>query len=482
MSHTSEIQNLISNCIEKGAIPPYVYTYPPRSAYRPLERWRSIPNIWEEDHLVSSSDNLNLYIHVPFCRYKCGFCNLYTITSNDETVYDAYVDAVCLQLEQSRSIIEQRRLKTVYIGGGTPSILTPDQLTRLFDKITEIYPGWRNSCDEVCMEATPDSIVDARHDLAKFLVDLGVTRINMGVQSLKRDELKEAGRIKANEDVIRSAFVRIKQAGVSNLSTDLIMGFAGQSAESWAESVTELLKLSPETISTYFLTVRPDAWFSKTGSYRYAREPALYERYDMARELYLANGYVQETNIRYKKAGRGGYIQKRLQFQGVPYLGIGVGARTYTNTVDYIVGGSHKPNIDQMWDYVKAVRGGGVDMTAGFVYDNEERIRKRLALDLFDLDLTELDCYARKAHRWVYEPLLEAGVNLGLIAKVGAVRYQLTKQGYKYRDILSWLAFSEKVKVRDVEFYAGIHSDNDRDRTMQDAPSASSLALVGAAV
>src|ERR1043166_2492562 len=153
-----QVQETIQELITGGAIPPYVYTYPTRSAYRELQPQWTVKKIWEADAVYPTSRDLNLYIHVPFCRYKCGFCNLYTVIATTEDIYDAYVDALCLHLEQTREIIESRRLKTIYIGGGTPSILSAEQLRRLFAKITEIYPGWRNSVDEVCIEATPDSI------------------------------------------------------------------------------------------------------------------------------------------------------------------------------------------------------------------------------------------------------------------------------------------------------------------------------------
>jgi oxygen-independent coproporphyrinogen-3 oxidase len=448
----------LETLIENQAIPPYVYTYPPRSAYRSPDRRWDIRGIWNDDLSVSLNRDLNLYLHVPFCRYKCGFCNLYTVISTERDVYDAYVDALVKQLFMHREIIEARNLRTIYLGGGTPSLLTSDHFARIFEAIEQIYPNWRTTVDEVCCEATPDSIVDSNGQNVRDLVSLGGTRINMGVQSLQRAELKEAGRLRANEDVIREAFQLIRAAHVSNLSTDLIMGFNGQTKESWELSVMELLELRPETISTYFLTVRPDAWFAKTGKYQYYRDPSLYERYDFARSAYLSSGYAAETNIRYKIPGRGGYLQKVLQFRGTPYLGIGAGARSYTNTVDYLIGGSHNPKLDQVWEYIHAIDDGRLDITAAFVYTDEERIRKRLALDLFNLDLSDFERYGGSSMDWIYQDILQAAADLDLVKKVGATRYQLTSRGFKYRDILSWTFFSPQVRELDREFYRNIHN------------------------
>lgn len=447
--------------VRGGAIPPFVYCYPPRSAYRPLDPHWTLERIWDEDLKISLSRDLNLYIHVPFCRYKCGFCNLYTIQATDQVLYDSYVDAVCQEIRRHSSIIRKRRLRTLYIGGGTPSLLSTQQLERIFTTVDEVCGNWRPYVDEVCIEATPDSIVGTPSKTAR-LIELGLTRVNMGVQSLEAPELQESGRFSAGVDVIREATAIVKSQHLRNLSTDLIIGFAAQTDESWLRSVHALVDLNPETISTYFLTVRPDAWFSQIGKYSYHRSPDFYNRYSVARDIILGAGYVQETNVRYKKMGVGGYRQKVLQFRGVPVMGIGVGARTYTNTVDYITGGAHKPHASQAWDYIDEVRSGGAKLRAGFVYDDSERIRKRLALDFFDLEMQELEPYHYSQHSHLFQDVMDASVSLGLARVLDGTHYQLTPAGYMYRDIISWMFFSPNVIERDRLFYQELHRDNER--------------------
>lgn len=463
-----------------GAVPPFVYCYPTRSAYRPMEGV-DVERIWAEDVSHSPNRDLNLYLHVPFCRYKCGFCNLYTVISEDEDLYDAYTDALCREIRAHADIIGARRLRTIYIGGGTPSLLRRRNFDQLFGTFDEVYPNWRSTADEVAIEATPDSIVDDPGSV-RHLMALGLTRANMGIQSLRPAEIKEAGRSRAGEQVVRRAIGIVKEAGLPNLSTDLIMGFAGQSDQTWRESVDELIQLDPETISTYFLTVRPDAWFSRTGKYEYMRDPVLYDRYDYAQQAMLDAGYVQESNVRYKRPGRGGYVQKVLQFRGTPVLGLGAGARTYTNTVDYLVGGSSNPNVAEVAGYIEAVRDDCIRPRAGFVYDDRERIRKRLALDLFDLDLGELERYGWSQHRETFEPVLAAAEQQGLLIRLPAGRVQLTRTGFKYRDVLSWMFFSDSVRERDREFYGALHGDNSRAQKFLGNPSfISGLAVAGSA-
>ncbi|WP_326667960.1 coproporphyrinogen-III oxidase family protein [Streptomyces sp. NBC_01257] len=456
----SAIRDELARHIEQGVIPPFNYAYPSRSAYRPLNGTRNIGEIWAEDLQRHPVPELNLYLHVPFCRYKCGFCNLYTVISEDMDVYDAYMDALCTQIRDHTEIIQSRRLRTIYIGGGTPSLLSLRHFEQLFATFDEVYPNWRSTVEEVAIEATPDSIVKEPGTL-EGLIDLGLTRANIGIQSLVPSEIREAGRGQAGEQVTRRAIEITREKQLPNLSTDLIMGFAGQTPESWRHSVDELAALAPETISTYFLTVRPDAWFSKTGAYQYMMSPDLYERYDYANATFREAGYVQESNVRYKKLGRGGYQQKVLTFHGVPLLGLGAGARSYTSSVDYMVG-SVKPSLTEVADYITKARAHELTPLTGFVLNDEEIVRKRLVLDSFDLDLNELNRFGYQEMAHLFEPVLEAAEEVGLLRRLPTNRIQLTPAGFKYRDTLSWMLFSKKVIDLDREYYAGLHMSNKR--------------------
>ncbi|MEU3827547.1 radical SAM protein [Streptomyces sp. NPDC029080] len=457
----------LSDYIRQGVIPPYNYSYPSRSTYRPLDGSWTAEDVWNRDLDLYQVPELNLYLHVPFCRYKCGFCNLYTVISEDADVYTAYMDALCTQLRDHADIIRARRLRTVYIGGGTPSLLSLRHFEQLFGTLDEVYPNWRSTVEEVAIEATPDSIVNEPATL-EGLLQLGLTRANIGIQSLVPKEIREAGRGQAGEQVIRKAIEIVHDKGLPDLSTDLIMGFAGQTDETWRTSVDELARLEPTTISTYFLTVRPDAWFSKTGAYQYAQSPNLYERYDYAREVFSGHGYVQEGSVRYKKLGRGGYRQKVLTFHGVPLLGLGVGARSYTGVLDYMVG-SVKPSMSEVADYIRQAGAHTLRPLTGFVLDDEEIIRKRLVLDTFDLDLAELDRFGYQDRAHLFEPILDAAEETDLLRRLGR-RVQLTPKGFKYRDILSWMFFSDTVVQRDREYYERLHERNSRAQKHMGTP------------
>lgn len=453
---TTTLENLRA-ALREEYIPPFVCVYPPRSAYLPTEVPESLGDVWESD-LVRSGTDLNIYVHVPFCAYKCGFCNLYTTICTQDEQHARYVSALSRQLRLQRAVLEARHVRTLYIGGGTPTLLRPDHLGVIFDTLDDLRSTWRLEVREIAIEASPDSLSGpSGESYVKALAALGINRINIGVQSLQPRELRDAGRARAGVDKIRDAITAVRAAGIANLSTDLIIGFHGQTDETWAASVRGLVEYRPDTISTYFLTIRPDAWFIRTGRYEYERDRTLYVRYDFARDVLESSGYVQESNVRYVLPGRGGYLQKSLQFAGVPVLGIGAGARSYNNTVDYLVGGGTDASMRQIETYMDQIEAGVLRATSGFRLSDEERLRKRLVLDLFDLRLPDLDKFGRLAFRHMYEPILSCAGELGLIEQVEPERYRLTPLGYRHRDLLSWAFFSDSIRERDTTFYHTLH-------------------------
>ncbi|WP_240804185.1 hypothetical protein [Streptomyces sp. A0592] len=151
-----------------------------------------------------------------------------------------------------------------------------------------------------------------------------------------------------------------------------------------------------------------------------------------------------------------------LTFHGVPLLGLGVGARSYTSVLDYMTG-SVKPSTGEVADYIRKARNHEITPVTGIELTGEEIVRKRLVLDSFDLDLTELDRFGYQKHAAEFEPILDAAEANGLLHRLGR-RIQLTPKGFKYRDVLSWMFYSGTVKGLDREYYENLHAVNVRAR------------------
>lgn len=186
-----------------------------------------------------------LYIHIPFCHSKCAYCDFFSTPIRKRA--DAYIDALRLEWDARHHELGTSTVNTIYIGGGTPSILSIPMLEHLF--------AWLPTQDveEFTIEVNPEDVTDR---LADFLRHSPVTRVSMGVQSLVDSELKTIGRRHTAAQAIEAAH-RLRHAGIDNLSLDLIYGLPGQTSDSWLSSVKRTLELNPQHLSAYSLMLEP---------------------------------------------------------------------------------------------------------------------------------------------------------------------------------------------------------------------------------
>ena len=188
----------------------------------------------------------SLYIHIPFCVKKCSYCDFFSVPYDASSAH-AYTDALCKELYLKSKSAD--RLKTVYIGGGTPSLLPDKCFSQIFSCLGDNFQISHDA--EISVEANPGTLNQSKVNL---LLSLGVNRMSLGVQSFNDDELKVLGRIHTADDALRSLGL-IRNSGLQNYSLDLIYGIPGQSMDSWRESISKAVDCSPMHISTYELTL-----------------------------------------------------------------------------------------------------------------------------------------------------------------------------------------------------------------------------------
>lgn len=274
-----------------------------------------------------SATALGIYVQVPFCQTKCTYCNFHTGVVA-RSLYRPYVDAVCRELSQSLSL-HNVTVDTVYLGGGTPSLLEPTDLARIMNAIRHNY-----SCalDEVTLEADPETITAEK--TAAWL-EAGINRVSMGVQSLNDEELRAAGRMHRREDVYRAVEL-LRAAGFQNTSMDLIAGLPHQTRETWEASVGELIALAPEHISIYLLEVDDGSRLGKeiiAGGNKYGAaavpsDDAMADFYESACATLAAAGFVHYEISNWSLPGRAS--QHNLKYwRRQPYLGFGAGAHSF---------------------------------------------------------------------------------------------------------------------------------------------------------
>jgi len=284
---------------------------------------------------------LGIYIQVPFCQAKCTYCNFHTGVFSP-SLYASYVEAVCREIREHASLYDAAGISvafapgarrvfvdTVYVGGGTPSLLEARELTRLADAVRETFSCAR---EEATLEADPETVTP---DKAAAWHAAGFNRVSLGVQSFHDGELQAAGRRHRPADIF-SAVRALRQAGFTNLSCDLIAGLPHQTAASWEASLEELLALRPEHVSVYLLELDEASRLGRAalaGVDRYhagalPSEDDTVAFYEQARRRLARSGYEHYEISNFALPGfRSRHNLKYWCRQ--PYLGFGAGAHSF---------------------------------------------------------------------------------------------------------------------------------------------------------
>jgi oxygen-independent coproporphyrinogen-3 oxidase len=284
---------------------------------------------------------LGIYIQVPFCQTKCTYCNFHTgVVSAGR--FGPYAEAVCREVGDHRSLLESagvtlsdasspqtHSVDTLYVGGGTPSLLEPELLVRMIEALRNAFVC---SFREVTLEADPETIEAGK---AAEWVAAGFNRISFGTQSFVDEELKAAGRMHRREDIYRAVPI-LRAAGIQNISFDLIAGLPKQTEASWRQSLGEAIALGPEHISIYMMEIDEGSRLGlevlQSGARYSAREipseEAMAEFYELAQRELKAAGYAQYEISNWAKPGF--ESRHNLKYwRREQYLGFGAGAHSF---------------------------------------------------------------------------------------------------------------------------------------------------------
>jgi len=269
---------------------------------------------------------LSLYIHYPWCVKKCPYCDFNSHAIGNSAIDDlAYVDALTRDLEMELPRIWGRRLQSVFIGGGTPSLLSEPGIERLMSVLQTHLNIQANI--EVTMEANPGVVDSARF---RTFRDSGVNRLSIGMQSFDNEKLKKLGRIHSSEEC-KQAFIIARNAGFENINIDLMYALPEQTLSAALIDLETAIKLQPEHISWYQLTIEPNTYF-------YSQVPELpdddicWEMQESGKSLLEKNGYIQYEISAYT---RDNYLcNHNLNYwEFGDYLGIGAGAHSKITNV-----------------------------------------------------------------------------------------------------------------------------------------------------
>lgn len=350
----------------------YLYAYPHKTAYRPFETPMQLADLWANER----AETFFLYMHIPFCGARCGFCNLFTLPDKRADAHREYVDALERQARQWAPHVRRRPFARFAVGGGTPTLLAPDLLDRLFT-IAEDVMGLDSGKASISVETSPETVTPER---LRVLRDRRVDRVSMGIQSFVEAEAAAIYRPQKPKEVER-ALELLKADPFPVLNLDLIYGLPGQTLASWLYSVERTLAYEPEEIFLYPLYTREQT-ILKPDRVRAAGDDIRMACYTAARDRLLEAGYVQQSMRRFARPEAAGGPGKAIlpygcQEEGM--VGLGCGARSYTSQIHYAsrYAVDRKTTASIIADYVAAYRHDTADY--GYVL-NDDELRRRYVL------------------------------------------------------------------------------------------------------
>jgi oxygen-independent coproporphyrinogen-3 oxidase len=365
----------------------------------------------------------HLYVHVPFCAHRCGYCDFVTLVGRSD-LHGAYVDAVLTELELERAALAEP-LETVFVGGGTPTFTAPEALLRLLERLP--------AAEETTVEANPETLTSA---LAELLRGAGVTRVSVGAQSFQPHLLSVLERRAGREDVRRAVYA-LRDAKFDNISLDLLYGIPGQSPADLHADLGEALALAPEHLSCYELEAKPGTRFTHAHGAALVRQAGAMESYyQEVVETLVSAGYRWYETANFclspeRAAARDLRARHNLGYwRGHDYLGVGIGAVS-------TLAGMRWRNTPRLGRYLDALSARRPPPREHEPLDRETRLRERAMLALRLDESLALAEVAEVVDRTALVRL----ERLGLVARVrndaGTNAVRLTERGRYLADAVT---------------------------------------------
>lgn len=362
------------------------------SNYPPYSQWKA-DNLDEVKAALNSPPAevpLGLYLHIPFCRKRCKFCYFKVFTGKNASEIETYVEALCKEIElvSKLPVMGERPFRFVYFGGGTPSFLSPKQLTSLVDRLRANI-NW-DLAEEVTFECEPGTLSESK---VKTLKELGVTRLSLGVENFNDKLLEENGRAHLSKEVYR-AWDWIVEAQFPNVNIDLISGMVGETWDNWKYNVEKTLELSPESVTIYqmelpFNTVYSEGILKEAQSSPVADWPTKRDWVKYAFEQFAAAGYAQSSAYTMiKDPNKVSFSYRDNLWRGSDLLATGIASFGH-------VSGVHYQNLPEWHQYIGALQSGELPLGRAFRPTQHQAMVRELIL-LLKRGYLELDYFRDK--------------------------------------------------------------------------------------
>lgn len=424
----------------------YLYSYPHKTAYRHFEKPVDLSELWKNE----KKDSLYLYSHIPFCRMKCSFCNLFTISNPDDNWIDLYLKQLQTEASVMRDVLGEFNFSGYAVGGGTPSLLNPQQLAQLLS----IYSDTLNvdlAKTPGSFEISPETITDEKLQL---LSGHGIERISIGVQSFIESEAKSVGR-HLTDNLVQNALEKIVSYRFPVFNLDLIYGIPGQTTETWLTSLKTAVQYQPAEIFLYPLYIRPLTSLHKKNGVQLTETDFRDELYALGRDFLLSQGYIQDSMRLFRHKRITDTLDSDYSCQEDGMLGLGTNARSYTRNLHYSTEYAvSRPNVNAIVEnYLQKPADTFQQANYGIQLTEDDRKRRYLIKSLLKAQGLYLDDYTKNFQENILDNFPELNLLADLqLATQDNQKIQLTAEGMAYSDLLGHWFISDNVKTRMQEY------------------------------
>lgn len=363
-----------------------------------------------------------LYIHIPFCKQKCFYCDFPSYARKDDLMSD-YIEALLIELKEK---IKGYKVRSLFIGGGTPSYLNEENLRELMKVIKNI--NFVENAEKT-IECNPGTVSEEKFNIMK---DGGINRLSFGLQTTKNNLLKGIGRIHTFE-AFKDNYKLARSVGFNNINIDMMFGLPNQSVKDWTESLEEVAKLNPEHISAYSLIIEEGTPFYKLyneDKLKLPSEEEEREMYKKCKDILIENGYHQYEISNYAKEGKE-CLHNEVYWMCDEYIGVGASSSSY-------IDGKRIKNIDDLREYIKRIGNGESIVDEEIINTKNDDIEEFMFMGLRMNCGIEEEEFKKRFNTNVddiYKDVIEGNINKGLLERKRG-RIYLTDRGIELSNMV----------------------------------------------
>ncbi|MBF8982015.1 oxygen-independent coproporphyrinogen III oxidase [Lutibacter sp. B2] len=362
---------------------------------------------------------LGVYIHIPFCIKKCHYCDFQSF-SNLEHIISEYVDALCMEIKSSKEKFKRYKIKSIFIGGGTPSILTIKDIDKILSVLYSTFE--MDSFLEFSIESNPGTLTKEK---VKYYTKSGINRLSIGLQAWQDQLLKKLGRIHDKDTFVKN-FHLAREYGFNNINIDLMFSLPNQTFSHWEETLSNIVDLNPEHISSYSLKIEENTIFEKeykSGRLNLPNEEEDRKMYEYTQGFLEKNGYHRYEISNFSKSNYE-CEHNKIYWKNEEYIGFGLGAHSYINRIRF-------SNTNDIKEYIYNIK---QDKSSNII-EEKNSLKDEIAETMFlglrmmaGIDLKYFEERYKKSPFEIYEKQILKLQSQGLL-KVDDKNIQLTNKG-----------------------------------------------------